>query len=739
MTMAYVFMLLCSSILCIGTSEGSSETLYLLSYADSEVSVDLVRSSVNDKYVFVSQKTESLSLNIAAELAVDLINNRSDILPGYTLELLKREGGCTTFNYVSFFQDLIYSNKKVVGIVGPGCAESSNAVGFQIAKSNLSMMSVGLSSTLQTEVLTNSFSLLNPMDYAHALLKMIKNNDWTRLLVVYDITSNYYKNIFNYFREKLPENVDLKHQPLHSSTLNDPDKPGRACIDHPRIFIVIAETNLTAGIMCWFRTNYGRAFSYPNFQYVIVGHEMDEIVDSAIACNSSISIRDQLKGAIFLRHNPNTTTSTTVSGLSFEQFNDEYSRRITKFNQNQSNSNILNTSFYGSFYFDAVWTQVLALNVTIRNGFNLSDYRYGNTDFSNEIRENLLSLNFTGISGQVKFNESSRFVNRIVDIYQVKNSSMRRLEYYDRMEDRIHIYGNDSIHYINSKFRTVIDKMFLGIVLFIVITLLASALIALQTVTFVYKNHHSIKATSPNLRHLSYIGCYLILVGCFLTTVSNYCKTNTFNPCLINHWAEFFIGTGSVLLFSTLTSISFRMYRIFVHYMHPGKFIQDSWLIGFTLVATGLYLLCTISGYALAHPEAIIKCISIDEEEMVMIIKITCEHRYGFYKLLMLVFPLGLTVSACMFSLLSNRKVTIKKFRTTSVTILSYIFFLVVIISTLFYILKLPKNPEVEVTLVIHTILACSCIVFLYLPPAWPIFKQWCKATFFQHHLTVCI
>ena len=59
---------------------------------------------------------------------------------------------------------------------------------------------------------------------------------------------------------------------------------------------------------------------------------------------------------------------------------------------------------------------MLALNVTMESGFNLSDYRYSNMDFSNKLRENLLSLNFTGISGQVKFNdsESSRFVNQIV-------------------------------------------------------------------------------------------------------------------------------------------------------------------------------------------------------------------------------------------------------------------------------------------------------------------------------------
>ena len=217
---------------------------------------------------------------VAAELTVDLINNRSDILPGYKLELLKREGGCTTFNYVSFFQDLLYSKRKIVGIVGPGCSESFYAVGIQIARPDLSMISVGLSSTLQTGVLTNSFSLLNPIDYARALLKMIEKNRWTRLFAVYDITSNYSVHIFNHFVINLPEKVNLNHQPLHNSTINfNPIGEDEECIDDPRVFIIIAGSSLTTGILYWFHTgNY--TFPYPTFQFVLVGHVMDEIVNT---------------------------------------------------------------------------------------------------------------------------------------------------------------------------------------------------------------------------------------------------------------------------------------------------------------------------------------------------------------------------------------------------------------------------------------------------------------------------
>ena len=702
---------------------GSSETVYLLSYADSEDSVDLSTSTSTMDLLVVKQQKDSLSLAIAAELAVELINNRTDILPGYTLELLKREGGCTMFNYVSFFQDLLYSNKKIVGIVGPGCTESSYAVGFQIAKSNLSMMSVGLSSTLQTEILTNSFSLLNPIDYARALLKMIEKNGWTRLLVVYDITAKYHAEIFNYFLTNLPESLkkELDYQPLHNSTLNsDPrgwPENDRECIDDPRVFIIIAGSNFATGILCWFLTV---GFSYPVHQFVLVGHTLDDVVESAFFCNKTL-LSD---GTIFLHHNLNSSAFTTISGLSYVQFTDKYNSRMEKSNQKWHNSSSLHASFYGALYFDAVWAQVLALNATMGNGFNLSDYHYGYTDFADRIRKNLFLLDFHGISGRIRFNKSTRFVDRVVDIYQVRNSSMKRLEYYNSLENKIHAYESESIDYVYSKFKSVFDRMILGIISFVLFTFLTFALIALQTVTLVYKNHPSIKATSPKVRHLSYIGCYFIIFGCIVKTVGNcFHFPNTTNQCLIDHWAEFFIGIGSILVIATLTTISYRMYRIFVHYMHPGRFVQDSWLIGFVLVTTGLYMVCTIFGYALARPETIIKCIGINKDEMT--IRFVCENRFGVYKLPWLFFPVCLTVLACVFSLLSNSKVTIKEFKTTSVTILSSIYFLVIIIWTLFYFLKLPYTPEFEVIFVTNVILICSCTILLYLPPTWLIFKRW--------------
>ena len=174
-------------------------------------------------------------------------------------------------------------------------------------------------------------------------------------------------------------------------------------------------------------------------------------------------------------------------------------------------------------------------------------------------------------------------------------------------------------------------------------------LIALQIMTLAYKNHPSIKATSPKVHFLSYIGCYIILIGCVLKTVGNCFHFSSINnPCLIDHWSEFVIGIGSTLLFAALTSVTFRKYRIFVRYMHPGRFLQDSWLISFTVVITAIFTICHVLGYSLgnAFPKTEIQCIGIVGE--IMTVKTVCKYdsMYFFVRELSLLILLGLTVFA---------------------------------------------------------------------------------------------
>ena len=63
----------------------------------------------------------------AARLAVKEINNNTEILPGFTLQLIEANSGCSIVSEasISFVRDLYQSEDQVVGIVGPGCSATA--------------------------------------------------------------------------------------------------------------------------------------------------------------------------------------------------------------------------------------------------------------------------------------------------------------------------------------------------------------------------------------------------------------------------------------------------------------------------------------------------------------------------------------------------------------------------------------------------------------------------------------
>lgn len=722
----------------------SKQPLYLLSYTNSEDSI------VNP--------FESSSLTIAAQLAVNHINNNSDLLSGYELRLISQDSGCIALNYVSLFRHFIYSHKNITGILGPGCSEPSITLGSEIiTMPMLQTLSVGISATqtLEQQHFVNSFSTLDSTRLiVKALLKIISDNNWTRLFIAFDSTTNYYTKIFEQLNSSLPRtDFKLQYIALHNSTLEfDPVGAAPDCVENPRIFIVIAGSEIVKRIVCLFDKNF-MGILYPTYQFVVVGQTLESLVTDvtfelvtfindtvrthAVFECSSDDIETRLIGSIFLLYNVVANTTNTLSGLSHSQFVEEYNRNIQTYNN--ENSNNLLPSFYGAPFYDSVWALALALNRSATdlggNGLSdLSDYNYGDKNSTEIIRNHLLSVDFPGISGRIRFSRNNTFVPRVVDIFQVRNNKLILLEYYmynvtedDVTEDGLFAYGNETItDYIGDTFKLVTEKpLYTGVVLMVTIVLISILLIGFQLLSVVYVKHPSIRATSPRVYHLTYIACYILLSACVLKIVAfsfNLPEYSLKSECRIDQLAEFLFGTSDVLLYATLAAISFRIYRIFVHYMNPGKFIQNSYLISFIAIITLLYIVCDAVTIALTIEDPRIDCSNITGS--VMTVDIICNVQFEWYRLPNVAFPIVPSVLACVFSLLGSKKVSINKFKTTSFALLCFIAYLNVATLTLFYLTN-ATSPTPALVIGSKLALVICCILLLYLPPSWPIFKEW--------------
>ncbi len=712
----------------------SKQPLYLLSYTNSEDSI------VNP--------FEGSSLTIAAQLAVNHINNNSDLLSDYELHLISQDSGCIALNYLSLFRDYIYSDKNIVGILGPGCSEPSITLGSEIITTSLlQTLSVGISGTqtLEQQRFVNSFSTLDSTRIiARALLRIISKNNWTRLFIAYDSTTSYYTEIFEQLNSSLPATDELQYIALHNSTLEfDPvgAEHDLDCYKTPRVFIIIAGSEIVKRIMCLFE-HQRSTISYPTYQFVVVGQMLESVLADVtfelvfnegssikrrtFECSSDI-IADQLNGSIFLLYNVEATTTNTISGLSHSQFVEEYNRNIQTYN-NESSNNLL-PSFYGAPFFDSVWALAIALNNSAtdleQNGlFDLSDYHYGDETSTEIIRNHLLSLDFQGISGRIRFSRNETFVPRVVDIFQVRNNTLVLLEYYNDTDDTL---GNETAPYISDKFLLVTEKsLFTGAVLLVTIVLISIILIGFQLLSVAYVKHTSIRATSPRVYHLTYIACYILLSACVLKLVAIFFNLPEYalnSECWIDKSAEFLFGTGDVLLYATLAAISFRIYRIFVHYMNPGKFIQDLYLISFIVIITLVYIVCDAITIALINEDPRTDCVNVTEN--VMTVEIVCTYtQFEWYRVPNIIFPIVPSVLACVFSLLGSKKVSMKKFKTTSFALLCFIAYFNVATLTLFALIN-ATSPTPALVIGSKLTLVICCILLLYIPPSWPIFMEW--------------
>ena len=86
---------------------------------------------------------------------------------------------------------------------------------------------------------------------------------------------------------------------------------------------------------------------------------------------------------------------------------------------------------YRKSMYDAVLATALALDEVATSfsssGKSLADISYNDTDMYNNITESVRNLNFSGISGPVKFGENGRN-SRPIAVYQYKRNSMGKID-----------------------------------------------------------------------------------------------------------------------------------------------------------------------------------------------------------------------------------------------------------------------------------------------------------------------
>ena len=315
--------------------QGASKTLHIglmLSFPDPLQRKSLASSAFDDGH----------DLAPAAYLAVEQINNHSDILQDYTIELSRFDGGCevsTRLRTTVGMNNVYCSCERIVGIIGPSCEASSQIVSDLTNREEFSMITINFGG--QNESVGNypySFGILGRNDnYVRMIAELVIQKNWTNTALL------YYGSIDFYSRESR-ELVQLLNSRgyrfQYQTAVYDTFIPfAQVKESFARVIVLLTTIERRLRVLCM---AYHESMTYPKYLWIF-----DEIVSPKGNVSftylgidyfcSEEEITAALHGSIHpflhaVRVRPNSPQPTS-SGFSVAEFYDGYKQQTKVYSE----------------------------------------------------------------------------------------------------------------------------------------------------------------------------------------------------------------------------------------------------------------------------------------------------------------------------------------------------------------------------------------------------------------------
>ena len=670
----------------------------------------------------------------ALELAQDQINNSSTLLENYTLKLVFAQDGCNiaSVTSLSYVMEAFSGRGRFTGIVGPTCSASTIELSSLTNRTQLNLVTVHDAGSPNLADRTRYPFMLGTLGsadgFAQAMVNLLKMARWKRMAVLYDDSRVFYQDTK---RNLLTEIQQLNGTQVELLSPVSPTFIPLAAFEqsHLRIAFVLCPAALSRKIIC---LSFNRSFIYRAYQWVFMGHQLEdllqpiEFVFDGIHYNCSMSdMATALEMSLLLTYSLKTANESmqlVVSNISYEEYLHYYTEYRQKYNREDIRASARNSTytFWAANVYDTVWAWALVLdNLTkTQESFEVGS-DYGNLQLSEMIVEQFYRTRFQGVSGEISFDRDTGYTNRAVDITQVRNATPHSDQGQESTE---FIFIQDSFP------STVRENSVLTSITASVIIIQISVVAALHILTAIYRKRPSIKASSPKLLHISYIGAYMVGLGSFLyfLFLAAYfpIKVRPYFCQLLWGWC---LPIGFILTMVPVAMRTWRIYRIFKHYLNPGPFISNPILIGCVVVLLFPVLVVSTT-WNVIDPFRVEKIFGERISTTGVQVKEECNCTYHYMWLaLILAYSTAILLLLSIFSLLT-RNIENRSFATTALRVLAYIMTASFLFGfPLFYLLNVVSFNSNYATAVfaIHiNFMMTAFIACVFMPPVLPLLRS---------------
>ena len=669
-----------------------------------------------------------LELLPAAQLAVDRINQDPTILPGYNLELTELDTGTCDHAYPSdalfqFVNEITQEEQHLVGVVGSFCTTLAKAVALIAERSGTNLLQIlgSPSPALHDRVRYPHLFHIIPSSavYSEAVCSLIDQFGWTRVGVVSDNSMEHsYPALVNILGGNLAF-YPFRGAPSLLRTLQ-----GRG----ERIVILSLGIERAAEVLC---LAFKQSLRWPQLKHtwIVYEHLVEDFFHATSTCDNG-TMRSALEGVFLIQYqlSINDSNKVIVSGQTYREYYEDYLQSLSHFAAQHNTS--LSPNPYSNALHDSVWATAIALNAslqTIKTGTAEKIRNWNNTVFQTANNE-LSNVSFTGALGNVDTDNNAE--SKVsVNTFQIRNGTA---ELYTVISDRqcnetaTGRSPDDEIPRMYNLQSAAITAVLLTIEAVLIVLTTAILILFLY-----YRNAPEIKATSPYLSLIMFLGCYPLFAGAMIEATSPYVIHDGVFFCNAPPWCS---SLGLHLILAPLFMKMLRVYRIFTYFGKLGKRWSDGVLFAGVLAIVGaniifLTVLQVVGGSNGVNNEMlVIPEGSFPYYEVVQACRPTNIITIALFQCEALFFSIAVVVLAIL-----TRKIRRQHFKDTKkVNMFIYLDFLIAY--TLLPLAQVITNHEIQVYLLFASSnsAAILCQMFLFLPKVLPPLRKHLKLKYWK-------
>ncbi|KAF8391512.1 hypothetical protein HHK36_023817 [Tetracentron sinense] len=366
----------------------------------------------------------------ALAAAVDDVNSDKNILAGTTLNLITQDSNCSGFLGIVEVMQLV--GKDVVAIIGPQSSVTAHVISHVVNELHVPLMSFSATDPTLSTLQYPYFLRTTHSDYfqMYAIADVVEYYGWREVIAIF-VDDDYGRNGISVLGDALSK----KRSKISYKAALPPGAPrsvindllGRVNLMESRVYVV--HVNPDSGPTVFSVANDLRMMVSG---YVWIATDwLPSVLDSSEPVDPDTM--NLLQGVVALRHH--TPDSNLKKGL------------ISRWSNLQQQGNAtLSLNSYGLYAYDSVWLVAHALDHFLNEGGNISFFNdpmlhdaNGSTLHLNELRvfeggqrliQKLISMNFTGLTGQVQFDSERNLIHPAYDIINIIGSGSRRVGYW---------------------------------------------------------------------------------------------------------------------------------------------------------------------------------------------------------------------------------------------------------------------------------------------------------------------